>query len=605
MVKVLTASLFAATALAGSISDLPADMLKVMDTAADPCQDFWQYSCGGWLKTAVLPPTKSHISYPDDKVAMLTDAVIKKVLASNKPKLSEFYASCMDTKTLASLGLTPIQKDLAVVRGANSPESILRVASNLSSKGLNIFGQPDVMADSTDATRNAVWVSQPELPIDQDYYSSPEKWAKINAAYHEYIATLFTLSGKSPADAKAAADDVVKFEFYVGAQLNKIELLEAQATPDNPMTFAQANAKYPLAIGTQLNEHGFNVCENLTSSSKVIVYDLTFFDRVEVLLKATSVKTLKTVVEYRLLSYYAPHMSANFVTANWKLFKNVIGGQQVQATRDVICQDALDTTIGEMLGKYYLEQVWPQTTANRADEMVVLLEAAFKAGLDTSDWLDKTTRDNAKTKLSKFLHLLGGPKTPKTYDSLTFSPKTYITNRHPIGFQGQVRSIRQACQQTALGGRNYNGNGNKNPWWSDAVTTAFDTKSQCIIDQYSGMEVYSETSLGKLIGKADGKLLGETIADNGGLKSAYRAYKELLKFKPSNNMASPTRGASVNEAPRVGEAILLFSFKTRTTCPMNRQQKNRQKESANQRAFVDFEFQTKTNTIEWVERFGQ
>ncbi|KAF0713709.1 hypothetical protein As57867_004231, partial [Aphanomyces stellatus] len=230
---------------------------------------------------------------------------------------------------------------------------------------------------------------------------------------------------------------------------------------------------------------------------------------------------------------------------------------------------------GELLGKYYLEQVWPQTTADRADEMVVLLEAAFKAGLDTSDWLDKTTRDNAKTKLSKFLHLLGGPKNPKMYDTVTFDSKTYVANLNaaiqsdfktklaqfdkPVNKQlwdlkaqeinayyspNENKIVFPATQfQTPYfdvthgfdnSGRKYDGDGNKKPWWSDAVATAFDTKSKCIIDQYSAMEVYSEVTPGKLIGKIDGMLsLGETIADNGGLKSAYRAYKKLIKTKPS------------------------------------------------------------------------
>ncbi|KAF0685515.1 hypothetical protein As57867_022544, partial [Aphanomyces stellatus] len=78
-------------------------------------------------------------------------------------------------------------------------------------------------------------------------------------------------------------------------------------------------------------------------------------------------------------------------------------------------------------------------------------------------------------------------------------------------------------------GRNFDGNGNKKPWWTDAVNAAFVNKSQCIVDQYSAMEVFSEVTPGKSLGKVNGKLtLGETIADNGGLKSSYRAYKELI-----------------------------------------------------------------------------
>ncbi|KAF0683519.1 hypothetical protein As57867_024358, partial [Aphanomyces stellatus] len=405
MVKVFTTSLLAATALAGSISDLPADMLKVMDTAADPCQDFWQYACGGWLKTAVLPPTRSRISYPDDQITEVTEAVIKNILASNKPKLTEFYGSCMDTATIASLGTTPLDKDLAVIRGANSTEAIVRAAANLSNKGIHILVEPYVMANNEDATHNSLYAFQADLPMDQEYYSDPAKWAFVEAAYREYIEKLFTLSGKSVADAKAAADAIIKFEFkFADVQLTKIELMEAEASsPYNPMTFVEANRKYPLTVGLQLQEHGFNVREGCDESNKVIVYDLSFFDRAEKLVKEQSIETLKTVVEYRLLNQFAPHLSAEFVTANWKFFSGKLKGAKAEPGRESVCRTALDKSVGELVGKYYLEQVYNKNTADRADEMVVLLEGAFKSGLDTADWLDATTRDNAKTKLSKFL----------------------------------------------------------------------------------------------------------------------------------------------------------------------------------------------------------
>ncbi|KAH9086239.1 hypothetical protein LEN26_020334 [Aphanomyces euteiches] len=202
--------------------------------------------------------------------------------------------------------------------------------------------------------------------------------------------------------------------------------------------------------------------------------------------------------------------------------------------------------------------------------MVVALEAAFKAGLDTSDWLDDQTRKNAKLKLSKFLHLLGGPKNPQTYPGITFDKAKFVDNRLQVIATDVKTNLARPTENKivfpaaqlqspyfdasfdparnfgAIGavigheithgfddeGRNFDGDGNMSPWWTDETSAKFVNKSQCIVDQYGSMQVVSDFT-GEVLGQVDGKLtLGETIADNGGLKSAFRAYKEYIKTSP-------------------------------------------------------------------------
>ncbi|CAK4550309.1 unnamed protein product, partial [Aphanomyces euteiches] len=132
MVKVTVVSLAAAAVAAGSISELPADMLKVMDETVDPCTDFFKYSCGTWFKNAVIPPTKSGAIYMDDIVIAEAERIVNELITSNKPKIGEFYQSCMDTATINQLGLTPLDKELTMIRTANSSEAILQAAAKLS-----------------------------------------------------------------------------------------------------------------------------------------------------------------------------------------------------------------------------------------------------------------------------------------------------------------------------------------------------------------------------------------------------------------------------------------------------------------------------------------
>ncbi|RQM30110.1 hypothetical protein B5M09_012551, partial [Aphanomyces astaci] len=210
-----------------------------------------------------------------------------------------------------------------------------------------------------------------------------------------------------------------------------------------------------------------------------------------------------------------------------------------------------------------------------------------------ADWLDNSTRANAQTKLSKFVHLLGGPEKPQMYPTLTLDSKSYLNNRwklsqvnidtnlklngqpvdrrrfnmaphevnayynryvNQIVFPAGVlqkpffdRQFDAAQNFGAIGmfigheithgfdniGRNYDGDGNLKQWWSNATNDAFKTKAQCISDQYANLVVTSEVT-GVVLGKIRGNItLGENIADNGGLKTSFRAYHEYLKEHPS------------------------------------------------------------------------
>ncbi|RHY27833.1 hypothetical protein DYB32_006501, partial [Aphanomyces invadans] len=347
-------------------------------------------------------------------------------------------------------------------------------------------------------------------------------------------------------------------------------------------------------VGSWLKGNGFNVRDQCGGANDWVgFYDLSYIDKTEALLNATSVDTLRTMIEYKVLHASATHLTPEFRTANWKLFGKKLAGQTVEPTREKFCAAQIDASVGELLGKYYMDVVWSADTAKTADDLVKALEASFSTGIATADWLDDSTRTNAQTKLSKFVHLLGGPEKPQLFPNATFDAKSFLANRWKasqvtieanLNLNGQPVDKRQfgmtpqtvnayysptvnqivfpagilqspffdgsfdAAQNFgAIGmvigheithgfdnsGRNFDGDGNLSPWWSNATSAAFNKKAQCIVDQYSKFVVKSEVT-GAVLGNVNGKLtLGETIADNGGLKTSFRAYHEYLKSFPS------------------------------------------------------------------------
>ncbi|RHZ40471.1 hypothetical protein DYB26_015793, partial [Aphanomyces astaci] len=204
-----------------------------------------------------------------------------------------------------------------------------------------------------------------------------------------------------------------------------------------------------------------------------------------------------------------------------------------------------------LLGTYYL--VWADEIAAPADSLVLKLKAAFKTELESAGWLDDTTRANCTTKMFKLARLLGGPKNPKTHPTLTFDPKAYIANLNKVSAFDTAFNLAQidtavekeiwveilrmtrtrvpsATKSPTASTTTFDidGDGKINLLWTANVTKTFDEKAKCFIEQYGSMDVKSELT-GDFLGKLDGKLtLRETIADNGGLNTAYRAYRDYV-----------------------------------------------------------------------------
>ncbi|ETV63958.1 hypothetical protein H257_19108 [Aphanomyces astaci] len=596
MVKVLIAlSVLAAAATAGSVTELPESVTKLIDYSINPCDDFYQYACGAWYKDAVIPPDSHSIDPSFTKIYVQNEAVLKKILSDNKPKLGEFYNSCLDTVTLSSLGLTPLEDSFKAIRSANTTLDLLIVAGELVKNGISAFVDIVSRADDNDSTKNALFGYPASLTLRRTYYTIPSEWEIVEADYKVYIASVLQLAGYTAEKAAAAVPLIIRFEqTLAGLALSELEEKDADVPQYTAFTYSQLDQKYPLLVGSWLKAHGFDIYDQWGGSNDWVGFkDLTYFDKTEELLKNTTLDNLRTIVEYKLIHASSNHLTPEFRTANWNFIGKKIYKEKAEPSREKFCRDDTEDNLGEILGQYFLDEVFSADAAKTADELVKALRSSFSTGIATADWLDNSTRATAQTKLSNFVHFLGGPEKPQLYPTLTFDSKSYLKNRWKVSqvkidtnlkLNGQSVDRRKfdlyshhvnayfshgknqivfpagilqkpffdgqfdAAQNFgAIGmiigheithgfdnkGRTFDSHGNLKQWWSNATNDAFTTKAQCISDQYSNFVVKSEVN-GTVLGNVSGKItLGENIADNGGLKTSFRAYHEYLREFPS------------------------------------------------------------------------
>ncbi|RLO03245.1 hypothetical protein DYB28_011081, partial [Aphanomyces astaci] len=263
----------------GTISEFPTEMTSLMDQTVDPCTDFFSYSCGTWYNENTLHANESTTDATRAVVTAAVDKVIEKLMDAKLPKLTEFYNACVDTATLDTLGLAPIEDHLKAIRSANSTvEAIFRGATISKATGVPLFVKLNVVANFVDATRNVLVAKGMKLPIHKNYYEDPTLWAKVEQPYREYIATIFTLAGRTDAEAGAATDVVISFE-RLSAKQSMPRLLQ-EAVTSGVVPLSKANEFFPLGLGLHLQGFGFDVREGC-NTTKVLLDGISYLDFIE------------------------------------------------------------------------------------------------------------------------------------------------------------------------------------------------------------------------------------------------------------------------------------------------------------------------------------
>ncbi|RHY01454.1 hypothetical protein DYB36_009168, partial [Aphanomyces astaci] len=396
------------------------------------------------------------------------------------------------------------------IRSARTKLDLLIVAGELAKNGIHAFVDISSRADD-DSTKNILFAYAPPLSLGRTFYTNPSEWKFVEAEYKEYIATVLQLAGYTTEQAAAAVPVIIRFEqTLVGVAHRELKDMEAVVSPYTALTYSQLNQKYPLLVGSWLKAHGFDIYDQWGGSNDWVGFlNLNYFDTTEELLKNTPLDNLRTIVEYRLIHSSSKHLTTEFITANWNLFGKKIYGQKVETSREDYCLSETSKTLRDLMGQYFIDEVLSADAAKKADDLVKALKSSFSTGIATSDWLDNSTRANEAL-----------------YPTLTFDSKSYLNNRwkvSQVNIDTDLKLNGQPVEKRKFGVPAHEAN----PY------DAFNTKAQCLSDQYGNFVVTSEVT-GADLGNVSSKItLGENIADNGGLKTSFRAYHEYLKKFPS------------------------------------------------------------------------
>jgi endothelin-converting enzyme/putative endopeptidase len=438
------AGLFVAASLAAAAADAPLRALPhtpsldpaAMDRAADPCEDFYQYSCGGWLSSNPVPADQASWGvygklYQDNQRFLwgILDDLAAPV-ATRTPaqqKIGDYFAACMDEAAIDARGAAPLQPMLERIAALRSKRDLAGLIADLqlqTDSGGFLFGFGSSQ-DFTDSERVIAFASAGGLGLpDRDYYTDRDAHAvQLRRQYLDHVARMFTLLGDDAAQSRHHAATVMRLETSLArATLTRVELRD-------PYRLLH---KLSLAQLVQLSP-GFDWATYLAAlgvsdTGPINVTEPRFFATLSRVIGGASLDDLRTYLRWHAISASAALLAHPFAAEQFAFYDHVLRGVPAQPPRWQRCVRHVDVLLGDALGQEYVARTFGPALRAAALQMTTQIEQAMRQDIEELTWMSEATKHQALAKLDAIVNKIGYPDHWRDYGAVAIVRDDFYGN---------------------------------------------------------------------------------------------------------------------------------------------------------------------------------
>lgn len=562
-----------------------------IDRSVAPGDNFFYFANGNWLKSNPIPGTEtrwgSFNELQDNNYAALR-TLLEEAAAAKAPKgsakqmVGDFYRSGMDSATIEKLGIKPLQAELDRIAALKTPLEVQGELARQHTRGNGMGFAFYVSPDDKEVNQQILQFYQGGLGMpDRDYYTKDDPRTKtIRQAYKNYIRQVLKLSGMPQNRIEAAAENVYNIESGMAhSSMTRVEMRDPHKMY-NKFSVDEISQKTP-----GLNWEKMLADLKVGRENTLLVGQPEFFENLGAMLQKTPVDAWKDYLRFHQVRTASPYLSKEFSQARFDFYGKTLRGQQEETPRWKRVLNTIDGSVGELLGKMYVDKHFKPEAKERMLTMVNNLQEAYATRIQNLDWMSPETKGRALQKLGTFLKKIGYPDKMKTYEGVVINPDTYlknVENASAYEYKYMISKLGKPVDRTEWGmtpptvnayynpafneivfpagilqypffsdkaddavnyggigsvighemthgfddqGRQYDAEGNLKDWWTEADAKQFTDKANVVVKQYNDYTVLDTVHV-------NGELtLGENLADLGGLAIAYDAFQKTEQAK--------------------------------------------------------------------------
>ncbi|XP_021373561.1 endothelin-converting enzyme homolog [Mizuhopecten yessoensis] len=442
------------------------------DLTANPCEDFYQYTCGGWLDNSPIRPDQHSRSIKwdvmesvDEKLHKLLNQSVEVKHTQAEQKAITFYKSCINEDAIETLGLTVIKPLLNDLGGwplleLNVAGRHFKLESVLSTARKYTVDTPIfVMAIETDPTfpeQNIIHIEQPHLGMpDRTYYLTDNK---VYSAYVNNMLEVVKALGADPLTAAQDVKDVINFETKLANLTQEVDQNQ-DPSPDRRMTIDQLMQTFP---GLDWKQYIYNIFSSdqvripIHSNDLVLISNPEYIRDVIGLLRNTSARVAANYINWMMVQSLILSLPANIRQLH-QSYTKMVPEAKGDLPRWQQCVEATNKVLGLAVARLFVDKHFDSASKQEVLDMFAKTKSSMRSMLERESWMDLATKTAALEKLDALQARIGYPEEikdiaylNKRYNRVSVTPDLFFQNNLNIMKDEAVDNLRDMAMPSNL-----------------------------------------------------------------------------------------------------------------------------------------------------------